>query len=75
MSKQKVIIKYEDGYFQEFESISEMIEIKWKVLTYLGIADLDKNRQEEEFRVTRLAQKALRDHGKWVLGNGLVTKI
>ncbi len=71
------MISYFDGTILKYPSISEMLrsETNWNTCIYLGIANLDNEYKSEFLRVTRLAQQALRDHGKWVLGNGLVTKI
>lgn len=75
--KKPVKITYQDGSELKFPSIKALLkdESVWNTILYLGIADIENEYEKEFSRVHRMVIKGLGNNGKYIIGNGLVTKI
>ena len=74
--KKPVKISYIDGSINNYPSIKALLldEIVWNTLLYLGLADIENEYEKEFRRVHRMVIKGLSKNGKYIIGNGLVTK-
>lgn len=74
--KKPVKITYQDGSEYQFPSIKALLkdEKVWNTLLYLGLANIEKEYEKEFSRVHRMVIKGLGKNGKYIIGNGLVTK-
>lgn len=74
--KKPVKISYIDGSINNYPSIKALLkdEKVWNTLLYLGIADIEKEYCKEFNRVHRMVIKGLGKNGKYIIGNGIVTK-
>jgi len=75
-NKKPVKITYSDGSYKPFPSIKALVKDEqiWNTLLYLGIANVDNEYEKEFSRVHRMIIKGLNNNGKYIIGNGLVTK-
>lgn len=74
--KKPVNISYIDGSVNNYPSIKALLldESVWNTLLYLGIANIENEYEKEFSRVHRMVIKGLGNNGKYIIGNGLVTK-